>query len=457
MRQKEILSTINYTNMAEHDLTPILGQYLDPHLLIPSLEFLSEKKVYDETDMLKSKLNLISKTNMIDYAIDIHKIIYPDQEEPSDLVQKRSNVLKKLDRLDKANKPFLDMFSNPEVHEILGRSRDSRDLIESLKVCGFKIEMLDHLYEYAKFQYECGKYDKALEYLSILRLFISQSDKHYLPVFWGVLACHILMSDWAHALEDYNRLKDHIDGSLTSSLMTLQQRTWLIHWGLLIFFNHENGRDQLTEMFLETNFPKKQNSKQMYYTHALQTLCPHILRYLTVAVIVSKQRRQYMKDLVRIIQSESHAYRDSITEFVECLCVNFDFDAAQGKLRECEEVLNNDFFLVTSLGDFIENARLFIFETFCQIHECISITKLSEKLNMNESEAERWIVDLIRNARLDAKIDSKHGHVVMGTQAVSPYQQLIEKTKAMYVRSQVLTMNLNRRSNIDPEKSRNDF
>lgn len=443
--------------MAEHDLTPVLGQYLDPHLLIPSLEFLSEKKIYDETDMLKSKLHLISKTNMIDYAIDIHKAIYPDQEAPADLTHKRGNVFKKLERLDKANQPFLNMFSDPEVHETLEKCRDARDLAESLRPLGFKSDMLDNLYELAKFQYECGKYDKALEYLSILRLFTSPSDKHYLPVLWGILACHILMSNWDNALEDFNRLKDHIDSSAVNSLVTLQQRTWLIHWGLLIFFNHPQGRDQLVEMFLETNFAKKQNSKQMYYTHALQTLCPHILRYLTVAVIVSKQRRQYMKDLVRIIQSESHAYRDSITEFVECLCVNFDFDAAQGKLRECGEVLNNDFFLVTSLGDFIENARLFIFETFCQIHECISVTKLSEKLNMSEQEAERWIVDLIRNARLDAKIDSKHGHVVMGTQAVSPYHQLIEKTKAMYVRSQVLTMNLNRRSTVDPEKSRNDF
>ena len=32
---------------------------------------------------------------------------------------------------------------------------------------------------------------------------------------------------------------------------------------------------------------------------------------------------------------------------------------------------------------------------------------LAEKLNMTEEEAERWIVNLIRNARLDAKIDSK--------------------------------------------------
>ncbi|MRB67677.1 hypothetical protein GH825_30395, partial [Bacillus thuringiensis] len=44
-------------------------------------------------------------------------------------------------------------------------------------------------------------------------------------------------------------------------------------------------------------------------------------------------------------------------------------------------------------------------------------------------DAERWIVDLIRHSPLDAKIDSKLGHVVMGTNAQSPYQPVIEKTK----------------------------
>ena len=32
---------------------------------------------------------------------------------------------------------------------------------------------------------------------------------------------------------------------------------------------------------------------------------------------------------------------------------------------------------------------------------------LAEKLDMSPEDAERWIVNLIRNARLDAKIDSE--------------------------------------------------
>ena len=38
---------------------------------------------------------------------------------------------------------------------------------------------------------------------------------------------------------------------------------------------------------------------------------------------------------------------------------------------------------------------------------CVCRSMLAEKLNMAPEAAERWIVNLIRNARLDAKIDSK--------------------------------------------------
>ena len=34
--------------------------------------------------------------------------------------------------------------------------------------------------------------------------------------------------------------------------------------------------------------------------------------------------------------------------------------------------------------EFIQNARLFIFETYCRIHQCIDIKMLSEKLNMGQ-------------------------------------------------------------------------
>ena len=113
---------------------------------------------------------------------------------------------------------------------------------------------------------------------------------------------------------------------------------------------------------------------------------------MSTAVVINKNsRRNVMLDLVKVIQEESYTYKDPITSFIEDLYVNFNFDGAQQKLRQCEEVLESDFFLVSCLNDFIENSRLMIFETFCRIHQCISISMLAEKLNMNPNEAEKWI------------------------------------------------------------------
>ncbi|KAF9592763.1 hypothetical protein IFM89_017333 [Coptis chinensis] len=60
---------------------------------------------------------------------------------------------------------------------------------------------------------------------------------------------------------------------------------------------------------------------------------------------------------------------------------------------------------------------------------------LAEKLNMTYDEAERWIVNLVRNSKLDAKIDSKSGTVVMEPNHVNVYEQIIENTKALSLRT----------------------
>jgi len=425
--------------MAQWDLTPKMGQYLDRHLIFPLLEFLSEKKIYEEIEIAKIKLEMLNGTNMVDFAIDTHKNLYPDKAVPESLSLKRAKVVDELKSLGEKTEVIKNVLNDEEVLASIEKSREPKEIIDVLVKNheDFTPDVIGYCHDFAKAQYECGSYATVGELLYFHRMCTSPSDKTYLNALWGELGSGILMQNWDEALESLKRLQQFIDEStFGSSLQVLQQRTWLIHWSLFVFFNHPKGRDMIIELFLY----------QKQYLNAIQTTCPWILRYLATAVIVNKgTRRNAMKDLVKVIQEESYTYQDPITSFIEDLYINFDFDGAQQKLRYCEQVLFTDFFLVACLDDFIENSRLMIFETFCRIHQCISIEMLAEKLNMKPQEAERWIVNLIRNAKLDAKIDSQLGHVVMGTQTISPYQQLIEKTKALSFRSHMLQINLEKK------------
>jgi len=114
--------------MATWELTSKLAPFLDRHLVIPLMEFLTVKGIYVETDLLRGKLDLLSNTNMVDYTMDVHSNLYPDQEVP-------------------------------EVTRQIQSSRDSKQLLEYLsKNHNFKEEMTDTCYDYAKCLYECGNY-----------------------------------------------------------------------------------------------------------------------------------------------------------------------------------------------------------------------------------------------------------------------------------------------------------
>merc|ERR1719285_1116118 len=388
-------------------------------------------------ELLKGRLELLQGTNMLDFVKDEYQRLHNTDDIPDELLERRQHVIYQMKELEAKTEQIQKAFEHPDFQAEALKARDGAALFAFLEE-RFEIttEDLSTLYQYAKFQYECGSYASSSQLLYFYSVLVTEDQENAASAIWGKLACEILTQNWDGALDDVNRLKEMIDADHYSPPhQLLQQRTWLIHWSLFVYFNHVKGRDLLIDMFLY----------QPAYLNAIQTTCPHILRYLTTAVITNKRRKKILKDLVRVIQQESYTYKDPITEFLECLYVNFDFNGAQTKLAECETVIINDFFLVACLDDFIENARLFIFETFCRIHQCISINMLAQKLNMTEDDAEKWVVNMIRNARLDAKIDSEKGHVVMGTLGVSPYQQVIEKTKNQSVRAQMLCFNVEKK------------
>ena len=187
---------------------------------------------------------------------------------------------------------------------------------------------------------------------------------------WGKMACEILSVNWDSAVDEISKVQEHIDGRLINTpLAQLQHRTWLIHWSLFPLFNHEPAREKITDTFFSPA-----------YINTIQTNCPWILRYLAAAVITARNRgrnsnpyQKQFKDLIRIVRQEGYEYSDPVTDFIKALYIDFDFEEAQKKLIESEEILKNDFFLLGHADQFVDAARHVISESYCKIHQRIDI------------------------------------------------------------------------------------
>lgn len=245
------------------------------------------------------------------------------------------------------------------------------------------------MYNFGQFQYTYGNYSGAADYLYHFRVLSTDTDLNT-SAHWGKLACDILTGKWDIALEELNTLKDVIDsrasallaspgtpsgtGPDSAALGQLHSRTWHVHWSLFVYFNHPQGRILLLETFLSPT-----------YLNTIQTSCPWILRYLATAAILSRKAasagsnthssrvRNSIREIVKVIQTESYQYSDPITNFLKELYLEFDFEAAQRELTKAEAVVGDDFFLGEFREDFLDNARYLISEAYCRIHQRIDI------------------------------------------------------------------------------------
>ncbi len=351
----------------QYDLLPKLIPHLDRHLIFPLLEFLSGQEE-DNAEITKTKYELLKQTNMTDYVANLWQEINDSDEKPEEFVKKKEEIIQRLSLFTEETHQITELLSDDSVVSNL-RS----DKVANLKFLeqqhGVTPDMVDMLYDYGRFEYNCGSYAEAAHLLDQFRILSTDNDKATQAT-WGKLACEILTTNWEMVMEEVNKVKESIDTKLFNNpLAQLQHRTWLIHWSLFPFFNYDPARDTITDLFFSAPF-----------INTIQTNCPWILRYLAAAVITNRSRtrntsqyQKQLKDLVRVVRQEGYEYNDPVTGFVKALYIDFDFEEAQKKLSEAEEILKGDFFLSAAAEAFVEAARHLISESYCKIHERIDI------------------------------------------------------------------------------------
>merc|ERR1712004_512794 len=299
------------------------------------------------------------------------------------------------------------------VQAQLKNDRDNRMLWDLLKErYNFQDSDLDTIFTRAMKKYAVGDYEETSDTLYIFAQLAPYEHPKHLSAIWGKLASEIFQEAYSSALEDVNHLKESIDKANANKdpLSLLQWRTWLLHWSLFVFFTEDSKNPKggcskssdIVNLFLNTE----------EYRNAIETICPWMLRYLAVVIVTSKNLDQKnYKQLIRLIDQEHYNYSDPITDFLLCFNVHYDFDEAQVKLQQSERVLKSDYFL------------------------------------------HQYAHELIRNARLHAKIDSENGNIIMGSEPEVPHNTIIRKTSMLNVTSQMLMRNIEKK--LQPEQKTN--
>jgi hypothetical protein len=70
------------SDVVEYDLLPRISPYMDKHLLFPLLEHIQKQAIYAEDQVLRAQLGLLTKTKLVDFAMDKYKLLHKTEEVP---------------------------------------------------------------------------------------------------------------------------------------------------------------------------------------------------------------------------------------------------------------------------------------------------------------------------------------------------------------------------------------
>lgn len=258
---------------------------------------------------------------------------------------------------------------------------------------------LPDLYLFARSLFELGRAEQAIVFLAKFRDlyqdfadFLEGDDatefekyktanfKNYEQALWGIICCKLLVRDYSQ--DSVELMLNHWESNPDVSLaLRCKQRSWLMHWCL--FQNLINDREgqncnDLLEFFLEDN-----NKSTM------MTVCPWLLRYLTFVAVCSNKNLgpkiiECSEKVCVLLESNLHAYKDPLTEFLRTLFVEANFDAAAKHLKECRKIFTIDIFLCSYCNLFFNQARLLIFSRYAMVNRQMEIEKIGELLMLGK-------------------------------------------------------------------------
>lgn len=264
---------------------------------------------------------------------------------------------------------------------------------------------LPTLYKFSQKLFDLGRTDAAAVFLSryshlyhhftetfrddpvALQQLQQSNEKSYQQSLWGIICCKLVDGEFS---EDNFKVLRSLwpdttitrDDSIPLAVMG-KRRAWLLHWN--IFQNLLNERSGQTIDNLRDALLEDSNKATII------AICPWLLRYLAFTAICSSYRLgpkiiQCSKSICPILQQEVGTYKDPLTEFLRCLFVESDFEAASMHLRECRKVLTVDIFLCSHCNVFFSQARLLLFSRYAMVNMRMDLQEIGKLLMLDKDQ-----------------------------------------------------------------------
>lgn len=349
-----------------------------------------------------------------------------------------------VEELTKSTNKVAKFFADAQTVDSL---RDSNSLnMVGLSQYNIMQEDIDAYAALAKLYYEAGDYHRA-EHMLMECTSVGPTSPEGGPalgMLWGRLACRIMLERWTESVTDVMILKQAIEHKSVPPVEQLQQRSWLIHWALFVQFNGgaKSGATQATD-------PLENFLGDRYSLQAMENMCPWMLRYFAVSVILFNRRKGAIDGLLRELRGMGYLYSDCFTEFMLAVYDRFDFKEARQHLAQCREVMSSDFFLHAFKDRFAQQARLVICEMTCLLNRSVDMATMAEKLGLTADDAEKWMVDMVMGAaaaggatafdsQIDARIDSNSKQVLMNPPSKTGHLTVADATRHLTTRANVL-------------------
>ena len=211
-----------------------------------------------------------------------------------------------------------------------------------------------------------------------------------LQVYWGLLACEILLGKSREVIEKFmKKMKDLIERKYAEDTISehehLQLVTWMLHWMLVYSFTATD----VSNTCLFATILTEQSTYGNLFLDIIQKRPNSLIKFMISAILLagskSNQKHQIQVDslqkLAIPIVNETIGLDDSFSRFVRAVYRDVDFDQAAKIAVEMEADAKEDILLSSYASEIKKQAQILIFQQKSKLYHSLDIAEVTKTMD----------------------------------------------------------------------------